>query len=369
MPANTLLLRLEGPLQAWGDHNSKFVVRRTAEAPTKSGVIGLLCAALGIPRGSAAQTWLPRLNTLEMGVRIDRAGVRWWDYHTVGAGFELPTAGRKRSSELREQALLTLREYLCDASFLVALRGGPGLIEQLAGALRRPRWTLYLGRKCCPPSRPVLEQEPGEFSDVVAALCSAPWRRRYRDDAVPDKLLVLLEWRPSRCDEVAPAKAEVWYDAPRTFEPPAHEPRLVVRRWLGVGEGREVAVAEQPLQSPPPAPPRPRADYTDSQYKARSKQRMKSDCGLCVFCKSPAVTVHHVTYRRAGGGELVEDLRSLCRLCHDAVTMVEYGLNLGLDRIDPVDPRWRPLILEQVRAILAHRSIERRRRFLAAARG
>ena len=73
-------------------------------------------------------------------------------------------------------------------------------------------------------------------------------------------------------------------------------------------------------------------------------QRLERDCNLCVFCKTPATTVQHVTYRRAGkGDETQEDLRSLCRLCHDAVTMIEYGLGMGLDRINPEDPRWREL--------------------------
>ncbi len=42
----TLLLRLAAPLQAWGA-DSKFETRKTNREPTKSGVIGLLAAALG----------------------------------------------------------------------------------------------------------------------------------------------------------------------------------------------------------------------------------------------------------------------------------------------------------------------------------
>ena len=41
----TLLLRLAAPLQAWGA-DSKFETRKTNREPTKSGVIGLLAAAL-----------------------------------------------------------------------------------------------------------------------------------------------------------------------------------------------------------------------------------------------------------------------------------------------------------------------------------
>jgi hypothetical protein len=76
--------------------------------------------------------------------------------------------------------------------------------------------------------------------------------------------------------------------------------------------------------------------------------------------------VQHVTYRRAGGDEIPDDLRSLCRLCHDAVTMIEYGHGMGLDRIDPSDPRWRADITEKRGEIIAFRSLETRRRRLAA---
>lgn len=47
----TLLLRLAAPLQAWGA-DSKFETRKTNREPTKSGVIGLLAAALGLRQGS-----------------------------------------------------------------------------------------------------------------------------------------------------------------------------------------------------------------------------------------------------------------------------------------------------------------------------
>lgn len=45
----TLLLRLAAPLQSWGS-DSKFETRKTDREPTKSGVVGLLAAALGLRR-------------------------------------------------------------------------------------------------------------------------------------------------------------------------------------------------------------------------------------------------------------------------------------------------------------------------------
>ena len=90
----------------------------------------MLCAALGVSRPEAAEHWLPTLGSLRMGVRIDQPGIRWWDYHTVGAGMPMRTA----EGGTKPGAMLTRREYLCDGSFLVALQGEPGLIAELEAA-------------------------------------------------------------------------------------------------------------------------------------------------------------------------------------------------------------------------------------------
>ncbi len=366
MAANTLLLRLEGPLQSWGDHQSKFVVRRSGSAPTKSGVMGLLCAALGVSRADARQR-LTELNELVMGVRIDRAGVRWWDYHTVGARMEMQIA--EGPNKTKPGAMLTRREYLCDASFLVALQGEEQTIAMLHHALQRPAWPTYLGRKCCPASVPLLgrQDEPhmGEFSDLTTALCAISWHPRLERDRPPASVGCLLEWRAVQPDDVAPVDAEVWYDVAQSFDVPGHQPRLVVRSELSVGAGQDIDVGSA-RQRATPAPPRPRANYGNTEYRRRRQQRLDADHGLCVFCKLPATTVQHVTYRRAGGNEAQNDLRSLCRLCHDAVTMIEYGMNMGLDRIDPCLPLWRERITQKRDEIIAFRSLETRRRRLQA---
>ncbi|MBI5248090.1 MAG: type I-E CRISPR-associated protein Cas5/CasD [Desulfomonile tiedjei] len=374
---NTVFLRLEGPLQAWGD-NSKFVIRRTMEAPTKSGVMGLISCARGLTRQAASKR-LPELNALAMGVRIDRAGTRWWDYHTVGAGYGVLTAAgkiKKTASTGKYETLITRREYLCDANFLVALQGYPGLIEEIAEALQKPEWPVFLGRKCCSPSVPILvtrmrsdgnsEADTGPFDSLEEALASQAWRPRYDGDTPHNEarnrsktiqLDCLIEWRPTPEIDIAPADAEVWYDAPVSLDPPVHEPRLVKRTSVQVSVGKPLQ-----LRTPPPTPPR--ADYSNKEFRKRRKDRLKSDQGLCVFCKSPATTVQHVTYRRAGGHEDSEDLRSLCRLCHDAITMIEYGLGMGLDRINPEDPLWRDDIIAKRDEIRRWRSEEGRRRAL-----
>jgi CRISPR-associated protein Cas5, Ecoli subtype len=371
--ANTLFLRLEGPLQAWGD-TSKFVIRRTMDAPTKSGVLGLLCCAMGLPR-QAARERLSELNRLAMGVRIDRPGTRWWDYHTVGAGIGIITAdgkGIKRTPSTGEiETLITRREYLADASFLVALQGDAKLIHDIAAAIASPKWPVFLGRKSCPPSVPVLARpsegelwtNPAGYDGLNAALGAMPWHPRYKTDVAPKNRAVetLVEWRSAPDCDVAPDDAEVWYDVPVCFDPPVHEARFVLRGTVPVEVG-------DPIQTSTPAPPRPRADYKNTEYRKRREERIKADTGLCVFCKSPGprMTVQHVTYRRAGGNETLEDLRSLCGLCHDAVTMLEYGLGMELDRINPEEPRWRDRIIQKRAEILKYRSLETRRRRLVS---
>ncbi|MFE7313133.1 type I-E CRISPR-associated protein Cas5/CasD [Streptomyces sp. NPDC057555] len=157
VPEPGLLLRLAGPLQSWGEH-SHFNERDTAAFPTRSGVIGLLAAALGRRRGEP----LDDLTQLSLTVRVDRPGVLLRDLHTVGGGLPskatVTTAeGKKRSGDTG--TLLTHRAYLADAAFTLALTAGPGdedLLARLAAALDSPRWPLFLGRRSCPPEGPFL---------------------------------------------------------------------------------------------------------------------------------------------------------------------------------------------------------------------
>jgi CRISPR system Cascade subunit CasD len=352
-------------MQAWGNQESKFVIKRTMDAPTKSGIIGLLCAAKGISRETAQNDgWLKKFSELKFVVRIDRPGIRWWDYHTVGAkiGNLKAEGGIKITAKTGEiETLVSRREYLCDASFLVAIQCDEPLLSEIHEALLHPEWALYLGRKSCPPSVPICSGEPKFNESLEAALKSIEWRPRFKDDIPPESLEYLMDWIPDNDGHYAPQDAEVWYDIPDSFVWPSHHPRFVIRKTLTMGD--EVKIGN-PTQNYTPAPERLRANYTKSEYVKTKKDRMRDDKHLCVFCKSPATDVHHITYRHAGGGELKEELRSLCKLCHDAMTMIEYGENMGLDRIDPTDIKWRDLIIQKRTEIIQFRSLETRRRKL-----
>ena len=124
---STLLLRLAGPVQSWGI-DSKFEVRRTENAPSKSGVTGLLAAALGIQRNEDISS----LNQLRLGVRTDQEGKLLKDFHTAHS---------------EKNSYITTRYYLSDAIFLVGLEcEDKGFLQKLEYALKHPAFPLFLGR-------------------------------------------------------------------------------------------------------------------------------------------------------------------------------------------------------------------------------
>jgi CRISPR system Cascade subunit CasD len=139
----TLLLRLQAPMQSWGI-SSHFTDRDTAREPSKSGVIGLICAAMGRPRDAD----LADLAGLKMGVRVDREGLLRKDYQIAQDILTADGTKIKRSE-------VSNRYYLADAVFLVGLEGAHDLLKEIQAALQNPHWLLYLGRKAFPPGKPV----------------------------------------------------------------------------------------------------------------------------------------------------------------------------------------------------------------------
>lgn len=168
---NLLILRLEGALQSWGE-SSKWDFRDSSTMPTKSGIVGLLGCAMGLERNSAALAELAQC--LSIAVRADRPGVKFVDFHTV-QGNPLRTAdGGKRGNN----TILSPRAYLQDACFTVVIETDEHWHERIMAALEDPKWCMYLGRKNCVPSRPVLECQTTEYSSLEAAVRDYPMAKR-----------------------------------------------------------------------------------------------------------------------------------------------------------------------------------------------
>lgn len=180
MTAQTLLITLVGPQQAWGT-SSRFSTRSTERAPSRSGVLGLVAAALGMERTAP----LDRFHSLRFGVRIDRPGRIERDFQTA------------RTLDGKTSMPLSQRFYLADALFLAGLESRDAtLVHEIQAALRQPGYPLYLGRRAFPPAGPIRTELVA--ADLRTALTHAPWQgQRGRRGPDPSSVDLLLNAGPN----------------------------------------------------------------------------------------------------------------------------------------------------------------------------
>ncbi len=200
---STLLLRLAAPLQSWGI-DSRFDTRRTERLPSKSGVIGLIAAALGLRRDAD----LSPLCALRFGVRVDRDGELLRDFHTAHHETD------------KKKAYVTNRYYIADAVFTVGLESNDeGLLVSLDKALKAPVYPLFLGRRSCPPTLPLslgvrdadlytsLKTEPWQVSDYLAGIL------KFRNHGRTPMLRIVTDEYPGAGNRA------VLRDLPESFDP------------------------------------------------------------------------------------------------------------------------------------------------------
>ncbi|QIM15752.1 type I-E CRISPR-associated protein Cas5/CasD [Leucobacter insecticola] len=214
---SSLLLDLSGPLQSWGN-DSRFVRRETKTMPSKSGIVGLLAAALGRRRTDPVED----LVALRFGVRQDQQGKLVRDFQTEIDYHSGPNPQSKA---------LTYRYYLADARYLAVVEAERSLLEGLAEAIQSPVFPLYLGRRACPPTgRIVRGIEEAPLEDVLQ---SSPWLAAewYRQKQPRQ---VQLMW--SRDADPGEPAHETLRDLPRSFDPRHRDYGLrgVVHGWTQV---------------------------------------------------------------------------------------------------------------------------------------
>lgn len=222
---STLLLCLAGPLQSWGNA-SRFTVRSTAAEPTRSGIIGMIAAAQGRRRTDPIED----LVELKFGVRVDQPGTLTRDFHTA------------HHALTGESMPLSERFYLADAVFLVGIEAEAELLEGLAEALRKPVFPPYLGRRSCPPSRPLVRGiRP---LNLAQALVEEPWiaaewfqRAMHRRHTGAYRAEIVMD----APDGMAGPGVETVRDVPISFDPGRRE-----YGWRAV-ERSSVAMAEAAL--------------------------------------------------------------------------------------------------------------------------
>ncbi len=159
------LLHLKGPMQSYGD--TGFGPLREAGAfPSRSAVLGMLAAAQGLYRNDEMLLRLHR--ALRVHVLTLKPGQVRVDYHTVepnGPG---------------QGTVQTYRGYHHDAHFITCVEGDSDVVEKAQEALRNPAFTVYLGRRSCPPSRPLLPLPMSHEQPVRALLAEAGANREVR---------------------------------------------------------------------------------------------------------------------------------------------------------------------------------------------
>lgn len=184
MTTATLLFALDGPLQSWGS-KSNWTDRDTEAVPTKSGVLGMLAAALGWGRDQP----LGDLAALRFGVRVESPGRIQVDFQTTlgysradleRLGLEEDLSGYQGmikadgTIDRTPDAVVSRRHYLMDAVFLGALEGDRSDLDVLRSALAQPTYPMTLGRRNCIPARPPFLRDGLLDTDLDSALRQYP---------------------------------------------------------------------------------------------------------------------------------------------------------------------------------------------------
>lgn len=177
-----LVFPIYAPMASWGDV-AVGEYRPSYGYPSRSAVLGMVAAALGVTReDEAAHAQLAE----EMGVAVAvySEGALLRDYHTaqsVSASDLKKRPHRTRSDELAVakddlHTILSTRDYRQDALSLVLLYhridAPQRALEDIAAAIERPRFALFAGRKACPLALP-LAPSIVEADDLTTALAES----------------------------------------------------------------------------------------------------------------------------------------------------------------------------------------------------
>jgi len=187
MSNKVLAFYVDAPLQSWGV-SSQFDRRNTELHPTKSGVVGILAAALGIDFDSLteeaeiAELAGLRMTTYGIDKNAGYSAARLTDYHTIGGGwqethkkdpanlFAKLSVPRSANSPAPWGVVQTWRCYLVDAKFVVFLEGNSEVLEKCRASLENPKYGVWFGRKSCIPSTHLSPVIAGSICDALVAL-------------------------------------------------------------------------------------------------------------------------------------------------------------------------------------------------------
>lgn len=223
---NFLVFRLYGPMASWGDI-AVGEVRRSSLYPSRSAILGIISASLGICRDET-DTLKSLFSGYDVAIKVISSGSLMKDYHTV----QVPDSTGKlkyytRRDEIvvgadRLNTILTSREYRCDSYYIVALRSrntAPYTLDVIQSKLIKPEFVLYLGRKSCPlaaPLKPQIVQSAG-FKGALDSAVFPPLIVSFTGEDISDRYIPVSTIRyywENNANDMEPQETHERYDEP-----------------------------------------------------------------------------------------------------------------------------------------------------------
>jgi CRISPR system Cascade subunit CasD len=213
-------------MAAWGEI-AVGEVRRSASYPSRSAILGLISAALGIRRDETEKL-SALFSGYDVAIKVQSVGTLLKDYHTV----QVPdSVGKVKYATRRDEivigkerlgTILTSREYRCDSLSIVALRPrkvAPYTLEEIQSKLINPEFVLYLGRKSCPlsaPLKPQIVKENG-FRSALDRATFPPLITSYSGEDVTERFIPISAARyywENNAGDMDPQQTLERYDEP-----------------------------------------------------------------------------------------------------------------------------------------------------------
>ena len=148
--------------------------RPTEEFPSKSMIVGMIANALGLRAGehddqhimlqdtlslATAAVRRPRIETEFQVSELDPIRTKYWS--TSGVPIEKTSTF---NTELSQKQYLVDGYYVCALGIKERMREFP--ITRIAQALAYPKRTIFIGRKNCHPTRPLVDSDPYVFANT-----------------------------------------------------------------------------------------------------------------------------------------------------------------------------------------------------------
>ncbi len=178
-----LLFTVQAPLASWGEI-AVGEWRGSWDRPSRSAIIGLLGAALGVARHDADGQRALR-NDYRVAVRGDALGTPMQDYHTMQTVAKshlkknVPATRAELLSYTPKKTVLSRREYRQGVVCTIAVWALPSprwSLSDLVLALQSPVYSLYAGRRSNPLGLPVQPKvvDAMTLADAFAARAPLP---------------------------------------------------------------------------------------------------------------------------------------------------------------------------------------------------